>query len=207
MLLTLRTSQQQIEAQAQAISAASVTALSAHQATIAAQVQVYQAVKASVLGAAFVSPSSSLVTPEVTEQPQGSLQIVHDYSHLPIVAVMISDAAVLERLRANPNVISVEANLIARTANTKTFNLVGQPVVAASGYWGVGNTAVTIDTGMAQGSSVSLGLCCRVWCSLSCGDQLGRCEQEVGAHPQTLQKAPQTQQQLHVWPAHRGSSC
>lgn len=124
--------------------------------------QVYKAVKASVLGAAFVNPSSSLVTPEVTEEPQGSLQIVRDYSHLPIVAVRISSAAVLERLRADSNVLSVEPDLIARTANTKAFGLVGQPMVTASGYWGIGNTAVTIDTGMVQGLSVSLGSLCKV---------------------------------------------
>lgn len=148
MLVTLRTSQQQIEAQAQTISAASVTELPAHQATIAAQVQVYAAVKASVLGAALISPSSSLVTPEVTDQPQGNLHIVRDYSHLPIVAVSISSPAVLDRLRAHPDVLAVEPNWIARTANTQAFGLVGQPMVTASGYWGNGNTAVTIDTGM-----------------------------------------------------------
>lgn len=143
--MTFKTTQQQIEAQARATTGSD---LPTAQDISTARVQVFDTVKSRVLNAAVISPVAGLITPEgAAAQPQPSLQVVLDYSHLPITAVSISSAAELSRLRAHPDVLSVTPNLVARTTNTASYNAVGQPVVTARGYIGTGQTAVIIDTG------------------------------------------------------------
>jgi hypothetical protein len=145
-----------LDQQVQSTSALLVDLPPVRAASVARQ-QVFAAVKASVLGAAQqqpVQPAASLVTTEggaattTAAAAQGpTLQLVADYSHLPLSLVSISSPEELARLRANPLVTSVTANGVVRTMAMAGLSMIGQPAVLERGYVGAG-TVVTVDTGL-----------------------------------------------------------
>lgn len=80
-------------------------------------------------------------------EPLASVEVLEDYSHLPITFVSISSAEELARLRAHPDVVNVEPNQVAFTATlSDALQHIGQPAVQAQGYLGRG-TVVVMDTG------------------------------------------------------------
>lgn len=159
-LVTFRVSEQQVAAQAQAVQQAAgldaeTTAASAHAAAVARR-QVYAAVKSRVLGGggAAASPTASVVTESSSgaaqaqsQLPLAPVQVLADYSHLPITFVSISSAVELARLRSNPEVLSVKPNGVARTMGMQGgLAMIGQPAAAERGFVGGGSVAI-IDTG------------------------------------------------------------
>ena len=142
-LILYHTSEQQIADQTQVISAAS--ALPAAQADTAARLQHFRALKARVLqGAAGAASTADAGT---ASEPLPSVQVLQDFSHLPITFVSISNADDLARLRAHPDVLNVEPNKVAYPAAlSDALQHIGQPAVQAQGYLGSG-TVVVIDTG------------------------------------------------------------
>jgi hypothetical protein len=142
-LISYHTSEQQIADQAQVISAAS--ALPAAQADTAARLQHFRALKARVLqGAAGAASTANAGT---ASEPLPSVQVLEDFSHLPITFVSIRNAEELARLRAHPNVLNVEPNKVAYPATlSEALQHIGQPAVQAQGYVG-GGTVVILDTG------------------------------------------------------------
>jgi hypothetical protein len=152
-LVSFRVPEQQIEVQASAVATSAGPELPARQAADIARRQVYAAVKSSVLGATTATATSTdaVVTEAGAAQPQPSLAVVTDYSHMPITLVSISSAAELARLRANPYVASVSADGIVRTMAMNGLDLIGQPAAQQLGYVGSG-TVVTVDTGALVGS-------------------------------------------------------
>jgi hypothetical protein len=145
-LVSFAVSEQEITAQAAAISTASVD-ITPEQATSKARLDVYNAVKSQVLGA-LARPTSTSITDEAgTVQAVGptasSVQVIKDYGHLPVAFVRITSASDLAQLRAHPNVASVTAN--GRVGDL-ALEHVGQPAVVAAGWRGSGAVAV-VDTG------------------------------------------------------------
>ena len=140
-----------MQQQAEIIAQSAGAAVPSPEAESLARQQVYGAIKARVLGAA-AAPSSAGVTEEAgvasaQQQQAGTVQVLKDYSHMPITFASISSAAELARLRAHPDVASVVANGIARPMVMAGLELIGQPAVVQQGYTGSGGTVVVIDSG------------------------------------------------------------
>jgi hypothetical protein len=139
-LISFRTSEQQITDQAQVISAAS--ALPAAEAATAARLQHYRALKAR---AGVLQGETGAASTDA--EPLTSVQVLEDFSHLPITFVSISSADELARLRAHPDVLNMEPNKLAYPAAlSDALQHIGQPAVQAQGYLGRG-TVVVIDSG------------------------------------------------------------
>jgi hypothetical protein len=151
-LVSYRTSEQQIADQAQVISAAS--ALPAAQADTAARLQHYRDVKArtGVLQGGAGAASTGA-------EPLPSVQLLEEFTHLPVAFVSISSADDLARLQAHPDVLNVEPNKLAYPAAlSHALQHIGQPAVQAQGFVGHG-TVVVIDSGALSCHS-SIGSCC-----------------------------------------------
>lgn len=157
MLVTFKVSEQQVTAQAGAISqSTAATTASPTAIHIAARQQVNTAVKARVLGPAAASAggagsrtveeAASTAAPAVGSGVVGSVRVVRDFSHLPITLISIGSSAELAQLRANPEVLSVTADGMVRPMAMNGLSFIGQPDVQAQGYVGTGTIAV-IDTG------------------------------------------------------------
>lgn len=76
------------------------------------------------------------------------LEVVADYSHLPMAFMRIRSAAALARLAAHPDVRAVHRNDVLRTTLAEGSPLVGQPAATAAGWGGAGATVLVIDTGV-----------------------------------------------------------
>ena len=99
----------------------------------------------------------------------GEVQIVRDYSHLPLAFLRIHSRAALDRLLADPGVVSAHEDWREPRALAESLPLIGQPQVAAQGALGAGTTVAVLDTGVdytraAFGSCTSPGVpaSCRV---------------------------------------------
>lgn len=128
---------------------------------LAARRQVYAAVKSRVLGAAAAASASSTLTtpaggnsstssstgPSATQAApaQGPVQVLTDYSHLPVVFVSVNSPEELARLKSSPDVLSVAPNKRVRATSSAALDLIGQPTVARS--WKGKGTVVTLDSG------------------------------------------------------------
>lgn len=143
-----------LEPEVQSTSAALVDLPPVTAASVARK-QVYAAVKASVLRTQPVQPTAAAVSTEAgaastaAQAPGPAVQMVTDYSHLPISYISISSPEELARIRANRLVASVTANGIVRKMDMAGLSMIGQPAVIERGYVGSG-TIVTIDTGARQ---------------------------------------------------------
>jgi hypothetical protein len=149
-LVAFRVSEEQVAAHTQALAqSASLPPDSAAAVEIEARSQAYAAVKTKVLGLAAaeaVASGSTLPTGTAPAPASPSLQVLADYSHLPVTYVSISSAAELARLRADPDVLSVSPNRRVKPAASAALELIGQPAVAARKWAGSG-TVLVIDSG------------------------------------------------------------
>jgi hypothetical protein len=150
-LVSFRVPETQVNQQPQAVSTAAGLDAPTVQTQSTARQQVYAAVKSSVLSsvrapaAAVPTATAASVTEEAGARTQ-TLQVLDDYSHLPITYVSIASAEEVAQLRASPYVASVQADGVVRTMAMNGLDMIGQPAVLERGFAGTG-TVVTIDTG------------------------------------------------------------
>lgn len=71
-----------------------------------------------------------------------------EYSHLPLMAVTVSDLSQLKSLAANPKVVRVHENATFTHQLAQSLPLINQPSAAAQGYSGAGVTVAVLDTGL-----------------------------------------------------------
>lgn len=176
-MVSFRVPQAQVAAQARIISQSAGTDTPPPGADLQARQQVFAAYKSQLLGPAArpVPASQAAASTVITEagesaaaaQPGSSVVVVQDYEHLPITKVSISSAAELARLRADPNVLSVEAIGIVRAASLDGWEHIGVPAVTASGYTGSG-TVVIVDSGRLTRAEASVLLVCHNASTLMC---------------------------------------
>ncbi len=76
------------------------------------------------------------------------IQVVKDYSHLPMSFVRFQSKAALIRFLKNSDVVRVYKNEENQPLLNQSLPLIGQPPVAAAGRIGNGTTVVVIDTGV-----------------------------------------------------------
>lgn len=87
--------------------------------------------------------------------------------HLPYVVLDITDPKVLDALRADPDVASVDPVVAYKSLLTESLGHIGQPTVAAAGHLGSNVGVAVLDTGAdfslpAFGSCASPGGACKV---------------------------------------------
>jgi len=150
-LITFRAPEEQVVARARIISQSAGATLPQTQIENKARRAVYSGIKARVLGPAAQATSAAVIEEAGAASPQqqqGSVQIITDYHFMPITYVSISSAAELERLRSNPDVLSVMANGIVRPMSMNAgLSMIGQPAVIQQGLTGDG-IVVVVDTGL-----------------------------------------------------------
>lgn len=76
------------------------------------------------------------------------IQVVEDYSHLPLSFVRFQSKAALIRLLASSDVVRVYRNETRARSLVQSLPLIGQPAVAAAGRTGSGTTVAVLDTGV-----------------------------------------------------------
>ncbi|WP_235355233.1 FG-GAP-like repeat-containing protein [Aliterella atlantica] len=90
------------------------------------------------------------------------LQVIKDYSHLPMSLIRFKSSAALNRFLANSEVVRVHKNEKRQLFLDRSLSQIGQPPVAAAGRIGSGTTVAVLDTGVdytrsAFGSCASPG--------------------------------------------------
>jgi len=149
-LITFRAPEERVTARAGIISQSAGTTIPQTQIDNIARREVYKGIKSKVLRAAAQATSATVIEEAGAasqQQQQGGVQVITDYDYMPITYVSISSAAELERLRSNPDVLSVMANGVVRPMSMSSgLSLIGQPAVIQQGLTGAG-TVVVIDTG------------------------------------------------------------
>ena len=83
-------------------------------------------------------------------------QIVRRFEHLPL-AVVVVDAAGLEDLARNPEVLSFQEDGLSAPSLQTTIPLIGADDVWAAGYTGAGQTIAILDTGIDGGHTFLAG--------------------------------------------------
>jgi subtilisin family serine protease len=76
------------------------------------------------------------------------IQVIKDYSHLPISFVRFQSKAALTRFLASSDIVRVYKNETRQLSLVQSLPLIGQPPVAAAGRIGNGTTVAVIDTGV-----------------------------------------------------------
>ena len=76
------------------------------------------------------------------------IQVVKDYSHLPMSFVRFGSKAALVRFLASSDVVRVYKNEIRQRSLTQSLPLIGQPSVATAGHIGSGTTVAVLDSGV-----------------------------------------------------------
>ncbi len=95
------------------------------------------------------------------------LRILQSYRTLPVVFARVGSRAELERLKADPAVIGIEANRKDELFLSQSLPLINQPAAAAAGHTGAGTAVAVLDTGVdftrsAFGSCGAPGPTCKV---------------------------------------------
>jgi subtilisin family serine protease len=85
-------------------------------------------------------------------------RLVQHYSHLPVSAVELPDAAALAALRAHPDVARVEPDRPNVLALQQSLPLINQPAAAAAGDAGAGCFVAVVD-GVVDVTHPDLGSC------------------------------------------------
>ena len=78
----------------------------------------------------------------------GSLSVLKDYSHLPLMLVRFRSEDSLRALLQRSDVVAIRAPRSFKKLLAQSLPLIGQPAVAASGKKGAGTTVAVIDTGV-----------------------------------------------------------
>jgi len=149
-LITFRAPEERVAARARVISQSAGITIPQTQIDNIARREVYKGIKSKVLSAAAQATSATVIEEAgaASQQQQlGGVQVITDYDYMPVTYVSISSAAELERLRSNPDVLSVMANGVVRTMSLNSgLSMIGQPAVIQQGLTGAG-TVVVVDTG------------------------------------------------------------
>ncbi|MEW6053884.1 MAG: PKD domain-containing protein [Nitrospirota bacterium] len=95
--------------------------------------------------------------------PPGDVEVLMDYSHLPMMFLKFRSLQSLNQLLSNPDVIRAYENQPYRHFLSQSLPLINQPQVAASGRVGTGTAVAILDTGVdytrtAFGSCTSPGV-------------------------------------------------
>ncbi|MBW4665709.1 MAG: S8 family serine peptidase, partial [Chroococcus sp. CMT-3BRIN-NPC107] len=75
------------------------------------------------------------------------IQVVKDYSHLPMSFVRFQSKAALVRFLVSSDVVRVYKNELRQPSLNQSLPLIGQPPVAAAGHTGIGTTVAVLDSG------------------------------------------------------------
>lgn len=78
----------------------------------------------------------------------GGVQVVRDYSHLPMAFMRVPNRRALERLLSHADVVRVYENRRAVPTLAQSLLLINEPAAAAAGKLGTGTTVAVIDTGV-----------------------------------------------------------
>ena len=89
---------------------------------------------------------------------KSGIQVIKDYSHLPMSFVRFPSKAALVNLLANSDVVRVYKNEIRKPSLNQSLALIEQPPVAAAGRIGSGTTVAVLDTGVDYTNS-AFGSC------------------------------------------------
>jgi hypothetical protein len=122
--------------------ARSTTSARSDQAAIDARVAALSRLKASVLG-----PLDSHL-----------VEVLRDYSHLPIVFAHLRSSAALQEVVTAPGVKGVFVNRLLHADGGPNLAQIGQPAVAAAGYVGGGATVAVLD-GPVDYANPAFGSC------------------------------------------------
>ncbi len=95
------------------------------------------------------------------------IDLLLDYSHLPLRSVRVRSEAALRALAARPGVRALHADRLHQRVLTESLPLIGQPAVAAAGLRGAGATVAVIDDGIELTQS-AFGGCTAVGTPASC---------------------------------------
>lgn len=76
------------------------------------------------------------------------IEVLKDYSHLPVNFVRVRSRQALDRLLMHPGVAGVFENRLEQKLLAESLPLIGQPQVAAQGNLGTGTTVAVLDTGV-----------------------------------------------------------
>jgi chitodextrinase len=76
------------------------------------------------------------------------VEVLKDYSHLPVNFVRVRSRQTLDRLLAQPGVVGVFEDRLEQKMLAQSLPLVGQPQVAAQGKLGAGTAVAVLDTGV-----------------------------------------------------------
>lgn len=103
----------------------------------------------------------------VLQQVSSELQVLTNYSALPVLHVRLNNANALKGLLASGKVLSVDPNRANQAFLTQSLPLIKQPQAQAAGYAGNGATVCVLDTGVnytlsAFGSCSAPGGNCKV---------------------------------------------
>jgi uncharacterized repeat protein (TIGR01451 family) len=82
------------------------------------------------------------------------VELLRDYSQLPMLALRLRSAAALERLAAHPDVLEIHEDRRYFPQLAQSLPLIGQPAVAAAGLQGSGTTVAVIDTAVDYANAV-----------------------------------------------------
>jgi len=78
----------------------------------------------------------------------GEVQILQEYSHLPMLLLQLSNSDTLRRLVTADSVSAVYEDKTISRLLAQSLPLIGQPSVASAGYRGSGTTIAVIDSGV-----------------------------------------------------------
>ncbi|BET58956.1 S8 family serine peptidase [Geobacter sp. 60473] len=76
------------------------------------------------------------------------MEVVREYSHLPLFFARVGSARALERLAGRAEVKGVFPNEARKLQLTESLPLIGQPPAAAAGFRGIGTSVAVFDTGV-----------------------------------------------------------
>jgi hypothetical protein len=86
----------------------------------------------------------------------GRARVVEDFSHSPILRILITDVDALIELLKNPRVKSISTIPNLAPTGTNNLQLIGQPITAAAGKTGANTRMVIMDTGLFNQNSSEL---------------------------------------------------
>jgi subtilisin family serine protease len=84
----------------------------------------------------------------LAQLPAAEVEVLMDYSHLPMALLRLHTASVLARLMDLPQVVAIFENRTIYPHVAANLQLINQPQATSAGYTGVGTTVAVIDTGV-----------------------------------------------------------
>ena len=157
MILTVRVPDSAAAPQAASLAAASGggagggDAPSGGDVQLAARVEAQAAAKARVLGGLGAQPADAAAAAgadgDSGDGGGGGVRVVRDFDHLPVAVVEVGGEGDLARLRAHPDVLSVEPHGWSALATGQTLPIISAPAAHAKGFMGAGCVVAVLDSG------------------------------------------------------------